>query len=773
MARARKRPADVDSVNTASPTDKRMLVVFTFLLTMTTLLPTESIGDDSLSMMVLLWLLGGAIWAYVHLKHRTDFVVGRFDWWWAVAALFIVIGAKLNMAHGDARRGLNATFAWCIYPLVFFIARDVVRCHTSRKAVVAWMMALAVGLSSYGVYQYFVGMPAVRAEFEALPEKEKTLALAQIGVNAHASSPELKQFLDRLESTEPPATFGLANSFAGFLVSWSIMAIPVLLFFLWKTNAPKQPTRLAKWFFPCGCVIVALCIVLTKSRAAWVALMVGGMVMCWFARPARKRWALPLGLLGLAATLLAVGVAVGAVDAQVLTEARVSMTYRWQYWSATLHMIDDHWFLGVGAGNFQNYYTQYKWPEASEVIADPHQFLLELWATLGLVPFVCTVAYLVWRMVGALRDLPAGESTEARNENVIGDSSAWTSGGKITPFAAVLSGGVAGCFMSVLYRLTFQQSLEFLPTIPLPVVWVLVLPVTAFTFWHLHGWIANGPWCRWWCLVAVGTLAINLLAAGGISFAAVALTIWLLLALSDECGVAKGSKRWVGVVLGGIVALVLWLMISTLNPVLQRQRHLLDFQRHLEFIAVPSPNDRTDSYRHVTQADASLQAAIQADRRSPVPPRFLAELALRRWMAEERSDDLFREALDLMVSTDPLSQRTRSLAARLALAAYTESEDPDWLDRAIGELDRAAELYPHDSMSHARRAWGYHLADRPEEAATAARLALQLDTKHDHTERKLFKQQVELLHLPPWQPLPQNWPSAEQTMRRLRRTSRN
>ena len=39
--------------------------------------------------------------------------------------------------------------------------------------------------------------------------------------------------------------------------------------------------------------------------------------------------------------------------------------------------------LGVGPGNFQQTYPAYKLPQASESVADPHNFLLEVWATAG------------------------------------------------------------------------------------------------------------------------------------------------------------------------------------------------------------------------------------------------------------------------------------------------------------------------------------------------------------------------------------------------------
>ena len=54
-----------------------------------------------------------------------------------------------------------------------------------------------------------------------------------------------------------------------------------------------------------------------------------------------------------------------------------------EYWQSTLTMIVRHPWLGVGPGNFQDYYTQFKLPAASEEIRDPHNFVLEVWATAG------------------------------------------------------------------------------------------------------------------------------------------------------------------------------------------------------------------------------------------------------------------------------------------------------------------------------------------------------------------------------------------------------
>ena len=87
-------------------------------------------------------------------------------------------------------------------------------------------------------------------------------------------------------------------------------------------------------------------------------------------------------------------VAVKGLDRQVLSEASKSLGYRIEYWRATLSMIGAYPWLGVGPGNFQDYYTRFKLPEASEEVRDPHNILLELWATAGTFAFVLFVAAL-------------------------------------------------------------------------------------------------------------------------------------------------------------------------------------------------------------------------------------------------------------------------------------------------------------------------------------------------------------------------------------------
>ena len=107
-----------------------------------------------------------------------------------------------------------------------------------------------------------------------------------------------------------------------------------------------------------------------------------------------------------AAVLLAAAVAVGTLDRDRLAQASKSFGYRLQYWQSSLQMIADHPWLGCGPGNFQDAYTRYKLPEASEEIADPHNFLLEIWATAGTpaaLAFLAVLGCFAWSTLEASR----------------------------------------------------------------------------------------------------------------------------------------------------------------------------------------------------------------------------------------------------------------------------------------------------------------------------------------------------------------------------------
>src|SRR5262249_19715776 len=146
-------------------------------------------------------------------------------------------------------------------------------------------------------------------------------------------------------------------------------------------------------------LILLVALVLTKSRSAWIGLLVGIVIVAWKSRKeVPRRVYVATGVLGLAliAALVVGGLVTGRLDREVLTQAPMSLGYRWEYWRGTWRLLTGGatdlatalrsatLWRGVGPGNFRGPYLRYKLPESSEEILDPHNLFLEVWATGGI-----------------------------------------------------------------------------------------------------------------------------------------------------------------------------------------------------------------------------------------------------------------------------------------------------------------------------------------------------------------------------------------------------
>ena len=83
---------------------------------------------------------------------------------------------------------------------------------------------------------------------------------------------------------------------------------------------------------------------------------------------------------------------------------------------------------GVGPGNFREHYLAHKLPESSEEIADPHNFLLDVWAnagTFGLIGLLACVGLMAREVFNLRRVCAAAESVSPNSQRP--QESDWTS----------------------------------------------------------------------------------------------------------------------------------------------------------------------------------------------------------------------------------------------------------------------------------------------------------------------------------------------------------
>ena len=676
-------------------------------------------AGDGLPLVMLTLLLAVVGWSAA-IKARRPASIDWTDAAWLVLLAFQAVSTFIATRHGAARAAINGFWEWVSLGVGFMLLRQLVANDREWRAVVVVMIALAVLLSSYGLVQYFISLPAMREAYRLNPEA----VLRASGVVAPQGSPARLLFEERLRSTEPMATFALANSLAGFLVPWFVMLAGIACVARWKRTPSTTP-------LPGGPLVVlaalpiAICLILTKSRSGYVASLlgiIGAVVVSQFQTRLAGRSVRVGAMVLVAGVFVAVATAVGgrSLDREIFTEAAKSLSYRGQYWHAALRMIGDHPWLGCGLGNFQDAYTQYKVPEASEVVADPHNLLFEVWATSGTPAFLAFLAIFVGAAIEFGRRSPATANLNRGIENHLCRTERY----------AVIAGGAVGFPLAYFVGLFSTVGIPF----ELMLLGSLMIVAAARLAW---GWIERGALPRSLPVVALAALLVNLLAAGGISFSGVAGSVWLLLALALGQGRAgtKAGRRPNAintVRLAACVVLAVGCYHSAYSPVLKCRR----LMAQAEF--------------EPKTAEQVLRMAAQADRWSEQPWRLLAAIDQSRWekQHDHRSLRAWEQAQDEILRRRPRSSAAWHQAGEGYLAAYRETNDPRQLEKAIAHMLRAIALYPNYALGHAQLALALRAAARNQEAEREAAQALHLHRVTPHTDQKLppdMVQQMESL----------------------------
>jgi hypothetical protein len=256
-------------------------------------------------------------------------------------------------------------------------------------------------------------------------------------------------------------------------------------------------------------------------------LLVGAAVAIGYGRAflwRRRLWAVAGLVVIVGAGLLAVRLS-GIENA--LGRAAQSMSLRFEYWTATSRMIEEHPWLGVGPGNFGRHYFLCRSPAGSdEVVSDPHNFALEVWAAGGVF---ATAALLValgvfFRQAAAGFWLPAGPPPAEGPSPLLG-----------------YLGGMVGLLLAFLLRAwslpsTDEIVLEAAAAAGRSLVWFAAFAVLLSVPWSAPALVLA-------LTAGVAACLLNLTVSGGIGFPSVAQPLWIFVALvlSRLLGVLSGD----------------------------------------------------------------------------------------------------------------------------------------------------------------------------------------------------------------------------------------
>ncbi|REJ85606.1 MAG: O-antigen ligase domain-containing protein [Planctomycetota bacterium] len=704
--------------------------------------PAESAALGDTLWIVVLWLLAGCFWSLLAYRNgERPLRLDRYDAavWLLVAGHVISAGVVVATA-GQQRAALNMLWEWIGVGLAVSLLRRWLPAVALRRQVSGVVCVSCILLAGLGVWQFIVWMPANRAlveEFQELTAADSLtrveadrLSELQRDLGAAGNDRAAQQaYLERLLASEPIGRFALANTLAGLLA--------VGLLFLGSATADCVVNRGSRGRLVAlaACLLlVAYCLILTKSRTAWLAALCGLPAWAYFAQGRRLLSRRFVGG-GLAAAILVialaiVGVLTGGLDRFVLSEAPKSMRYRLEYWRGTWGVITEHPVLGVGPGNFRQHYLKHKLPESSEEILDPHNLLLDAWANGGLIALAGLVAVVALFIIGASRSVaasPAAATAERRDRH--GDAS--DPGGRWM----LLRVGVCGLGLTCLYLWGMTaESIE--QTVYLLIAWVLLACLLPRFGVSHAAWKAGGV-----------ALLVHLLAAGGLGMPAVCILLLLLLTAgprpapagpphpirADDSQPNERATRSFALsfcaVTGAAAAACVW---TAYMPVLMSRTFVAAAEHAMS--ARPNPE----------LARRDLQHATESDPLDPTPWMLLAQLDHQASLLSQRNTDReFENAVASMaesINRDPISPKRYWILGQWQLKRALRTDNERLLKDAIRSLQTAANGYPNHSGIQASLAESLAAAGETEEARLHASRALELnDLNHSlgHYDRLL------------------------------------
>ena len=674
---------------------------------------STSVGEGLMTWPLWAWFGLLLSWAVCHVRCRDGTL--RID---RTLLLLLASVAVMFMSFlatrgtGDQRVSLNGLWQWVGFAAVFTLCLQCMRPGREMRAIVVVMLAAATAIACVGIYDSLVQIPHLRMEYFNSNEMGRMGMLQQAGIgDAAIGSPARYHFESRLQSPEPFVTFSLTNSLAGFLAPWLLIILGMIITTqrtcLSRSAISKSLTLL---------FLVSVCLLLTKSRSAWCAVLFGAVYLAVVQfKVSRQRIARGLCLTGV---LLAVAVGcawfTNRLDMKILSEASNSLFYRLEYWRSSMAMVTDHWLWGVGAGNFRDAYMAYKLPAASEAIADPHNAILEIWTSFG-----TAVVLLMLGVFGiAIKRIfkPVAVNFSAQTE---------------VSSTKIFIGGALGIVLAI-----FMDALG--PGLIPDRVLYVGFPIFAIVIYLLQDWVKNGELTRVQIGGAFLVWLFNLSMQSGISVPGVSTTGWMLLAMLLNCegpssasstgptlGHKKFSRNQMSMILVGALLVLGTFHLTGHHPVTQSAAHLLDAR----YYNVQGQNGR---------AMKSVDAAIAADPVSARAYDLKTNMLFHRLSQNLTSAGMtdYLAAMEKVKLVHANSHPLHTTLAQQCVVIYLATDEIIWLQRAVELAKMEIKLFPSSAYSWGRLAVYESILGSTTAVATAKH-ALELDEQNPHLEFKL------------------------------------
>ncbi len=477
-------------------------------------------NDPSGLVLTLLWLVAAAGWALWRVWARqTEIHAGLVE-----AGLGVVVILLFGTAYGVAAYQHPAkiiAWEWLAMLVALFLVRQSTVTQEDQNSVLAVVLASAVTMAGFGLYQAYETLPRTQRENPTIDAMLQNPALAKSGVHfVSKDDPKAIAHFHRLQQSNIMGTFAHPNTFAGYLVLVWPALVGAAIFGL--RGSLNQLQKVLLVVFAVG---GAAALWHTHSRGAFLAIgviaLVGLTIAFWRVLVAHK-------VISLVCLVLLVAGVLGAYKSGIINTAfgkqEATAAVRAQYWEATSQMIREHPWFGFGPGNFGRAYTRFMSESSGEEIIDPHNFVLEMWTTSGVLAVIALLTAIGAFLFYMIRGAWAAPATEAPPARPIAGAEDLP-----PPRWTFYIGGIFGLLVSFVLRasnmhkdeVTYEAIIAGLESL----LWF-----GSFALFEQIRWTGRGK-----ALVLTGGIAallINLLVSGGLGVPQLATLLWVMVALA-------------------------------------------------------------------------------------------------------------------------------------------------------------------------------------------------------------------------------------------------
>lgn len=355
----------------------------------------------------------------------------------ALLALFTVWNGLSMIWAVDKREALLFTLQWAAHLMVFFLTVNLPDIKGARRFLLVSIIAAGLVSCVYSLYQYYGGMEDVRRMIAENPD--------MISFSGQARS----AFMGRLNSDDVFGTFTFSNPFGCFLALLLPLWLGVFgdLLDAFRKNIALFGTAVVIGLAGVG--VIGYAFYLSGAKGAWMACGVSAALSVLYYILRRKK---PATAAIICAALVIVCTAACFLFPQRVSTVRekleASVKVRVEYWKAGMGMFADHPVKGVGANNFQRYYTQYKTEEGTEV-KTPHSAVVSALSETGIPGGI-----LLLLVVGAAVLFCRSPSRSQRPEQALGEAAGRTL--RVRELFVVGSSIILVAFGAILFYLCYD-----------------------------------------------------------------------------------------------------------------------------------------------------------------------------------------------------------------------------------------------------------------------------------------------------------------------------